>query len=275
VSAHSRRQEYVETTLVVFVLALFLWPVLWLLETSLKFDRDVFVTPPRWLFFPTLDNFQSIFAKFEVGRYLTNSVIISLGTAVLSLLLGVPAGYAVARATSRVVRGSAYFFLAIRMIPPIAALMPFYLVLRDVQLLGSYWGPILLDTTLNTAFVIWMTRTFFNELPVEIEEASACDGCSRWQTFFHIALPLSRPSLVTSALFCLLLSWNDFLFALLLTSPETKTLPVALLATFSSISIGWGQLAAFSIITMAPVVVIGVFLNRYLVSGLASGSTKG
>jgi multiple sugar transport system permease protein len=110
---------------------------------------------------------------------------------------------------------------------------------------------------------------------VEIEEASACDGCSRWQTFVHIALPLSRPSLVTSALFCLLLSWNDFLFALLLTSPDTKTLPVALLATFSSISIGWGQLAAFSIITMAPVVVIGVFLNRYLVSGLASGSTKG
>jgi len=124
---------------------------------------------------------------------------------------------------------------------------------------------------LNSAFVVWMLRAVFAELPIETEEAARCDGCSRWGAFWRVALPLSRPGIIAAALFCILFSWNDFLFALLLTSPQTKTLPVALLSTFSSVDISWGELAVFAQITVLPVVLAAILLNRKLVQGLAGG----
>lgn len=253
------------------VLVVFLFPVLWIVHTSFKPAVLVFNAPPVWLFSPTLSNYAKAWNDFDVPLYLKNSAIITAGSTALSLLLGVPAAYGIARSRARLMRPLLNAFLVVRMAPPIAMLLPFYLLMRDLHLLGSYLAVIIISTALNSAFVVWMLYGSFSDLPISVEEAAFCDGCSRFQAFWRVALPLARPAIITSALFCMLFAWNDFIFALLLTSPETKTLPVALLATFSSLDINWGELAVLSEITILPVVVAAILLNRKLVSGLTAG----
>lgn len=258
------------------VTVFFLLPVYWLVITAFKYGRDAFSTPPRWLFFnPTLQNFVYVFETLPVFTYLKNSIIISAGAVVLSLLLGVPAGYAIARTRSRLLGSSAFLFLILLMVPPVAMLIPFYMIMRDLHLLGSYLGLILLDTVFDTAFVIWMMRSYFMEVPLEMEEAALVDGASRWQAFLKVALPLSVPGIIAAALYTLVFSWNDFLFALLLTSPDTKTLPLGVMTSFSSVQINWGNMAVLSLFTILPPVLIAGVLNRYFVQGLTLGATKG
>lgn len=270
-SMETRTSRIVRRVLVVAALVFFLFPVYWLVATSLQSPKDVFTAPPKLVFQPTLDNFASVWQDYDVGAYLRNSIIIAAGSTILSLVLGVPAAYALARAGSPRLQRLAWFFLIVRMVPPIAMLLPLYLLMRDLHVLGTYQAVIVVNTVLNSAFVVWMLRAVFAELPIETEEAARCDGASRWGTFWRVALPLARPGIIASALFCILFSWNDFLFALLLTSPATKTLPVALLATFSSTDIVWGQLAVMSLITVLPVVLAAIALNRKLVQGLTGG----
>lgn len=270
-SMETRAWRITRRVLVVAALAFFLFPVWWLLMTSLQAPKDVFTAPPKLLFEPTLDNFASVWRDYDVGTYLRNSIIIAAGSTALSLVLGVPAAYALARTGSPRMQQLAWFFLVVRMVPPIAMLLPLYLLMRDLRVLGTYQAVIVVNTVLNSAFVVWMLRAVFAELPIETEEAARCDGASRWGTFWRVALPLARPGIIASALFCILFSWNDFLFALLLTSPATKTLPVALLATFSSTDIVWGQLAVMSLVTVLPVVLAAIALNRKLVQGLTGG----
>jgi multiple sugar transport system permease protein len=161
------------------------------------------------------------------------------------------------------------------MIPPIAMLIPFYLLMRDLRLLGTYAAVILLDTVFDASFVVWMMRSYFKDVPQEMEEAALVDGASHLQAFFRIALPLSIPGIVASALYCIIFSWNDFLFALMLTSPATKTMPLGILATFSAVEISWGRMAVMCIFAMIPAMIIALFLNRYFVQGLTMGAAKG
>ncbi|MEZ4597421.1 MAG: carbohydrate ABC transporter permease [Chloroflexota bacterium] len=266
-----RGRRVARRLLVLAALAFFLLPVGWLVVVSFQSPKDVFAVPPRILFEPTLDNYATVWRDFDVGTYLRNSVIIAAGSTALSLALGVPAAYALARTGSERLQRLAFFFLVVRMVPPISMLLPIYLLMRDVHMLGTYQAAIAVNTVLNSAFVVWMLRAVFAELPIETEEAARCDGCSRWGSFWRVALPLARPWIIAAALFCILFSWNDFLFALLLTSPQTKTLPVALLATFGAVDISWGELAVFAQITVLPVVLAAILLNRKLVQGLAGG----
>ena len=214
-------------------------------------------------------------ANSNTPRYLMNSLIISSGTMVLSLVLGVPAGYAIARSHSRILNLSSYFFLLLMMVPPIAMLIPFYLIMRDLHLLGSYWSLIILDTVFDAAFVVWMMRSYFADVPMEMEEAARVDGASHFRAFVSIALPLSVPGIVASALYVFIFSWNDFLFALMLTSPRTKTIPLGILASFSAVEISWGTMAVLSLFAIVPALVISLFLNRYFIQGVTMGATKG
>jgi multiple sugar transport system permease protein len=272
----SPQGRFVNALAIVAVVIFFLLPVYWLVITAFKYGRDAFMTPPQWLGFnPTLDNFRDVFANLPVGMYLKNSIIISLGAVTLSLLLGVPGGYAIARTRSRILGSSAFAFLILLMIPPVAMLIPFYMIMRDLHLLGTYAGLILLDTVFDAAFVVWMMRSYFKEVPIEMEEAALVDGASRWRAFLLVALPLSIPGIIAAALYTLIFSWNDFLFALLLTSPTTKTLPLGVMTSFSSVQINWGNMAVLSLFTILPAVAVAVFLNRYFVRGLTMGATKG
>jgi len=258
---------------VIVVLALFLFPVLWLMSTAFKQRVDIYSSSPFDPFFtPTLANFEGIFQLFNPGQLLVNSILVAVGTTALALLLGVPAGYALARSTLRGAPVVAYVFLFLRMVPPVAALIPFYLVMRDIGLLGTQLALIVISAALNVGFVVWTMYTNFRAIPPEVEAAAGLDGCGRFGTFWRIAIPLGRGGILTSALTVFLFSWNDFLFALLLTNPRTATLPVGMLATVGSVDVSIGQMGAFAQIATIPVVIVAIILNRYMVSGILKGS---
>lgn len=272
----SNFEQVLLTALTVLVVFFFMAPVFWLVTTSFKFGREAFAIPPKWLFFEfTWRNYTEVLETTKIGLYLTNSLIISAGATILSLVLGVPAGYAIARSGSRLLNMSAYFFLVLLMVPPVAMLIPFYLIMRDLRLLGSYASLIILDTVFDAAFVVWMMRSYFADVPREIEEAALVDGASRFAAFWRVALPLSIPGVVAAALYVIIFSWNDFLFALMLTSPATKTIPLGILASFSAVEISWGRMAVMCLFAIVPALVISLFLNRYFIQGVTMGATKG
>jgi multiple sugar transport system permease protein len=234
------------------VLVIALAPVVWLFSIAYKPTRDIFASPPTFLFTPTLDNFDSVFRYFKLGALLESSLIIAIGSTALSLLLGAPAGYALARSESPRAIWLAYFFLIIRTVPPIATLIPFYLLMRDIGLLGTWWAVIILNTALDSAFVVWMMFSFFG-------------------AFFRIALPTVVPGLIASAIFCVMFSWNDFLYAMFLTKADTKTISVALLSAYGTKDISWGTLGALAHFSTLPIVAMMILLNRYFVQGLTQG----
>ncbi len=261
-------------TLLVFLF--FMIPLYWLLITSLKYGRDAFAIPPQWAFFtPTLKNYSDALVNSKSLTFIKNSLIITASTTVLSLVLGVPAGYAIARTRWRWLNASSFFFLILLMVPPVATLIPFYLLMRNLHLLGTYWAVILLDTAFDASFVVWMMRSYFQDVPQEMEEAALVDGASHFTAFWRVALPLSIPGIISSALYCIIYSWNDFLFALMLTSPKTKTIPLGILASFSAVDVSWGQMTTLSVLAIIPAIVISIFLNRYFVQGLTLGASKG
>ena len=255
----------------VAILVVALAPIVWLFSIAYKPSSDIFAAPPQWLFTPTLDNFESVFRYFNLWALLKSSLVISIGSTLLSLLIGAPAGYALARAQSPRAIWLAYFFLLVRTVPPIATLIPFYLMMRDIGLLGTWWAVILINTALNSAFVVWMMFSYFRAAPVSIEEAALTDGCGDWRAFVSIALPTVAPGLIASAIFCVMFSWNDFLYAMFLTRADTKTISVALLSAYGTKDISWGTLGALAHFSTLPIVLMMVLLNRYFVQGLTKG----
>lgn len=251
--------------------ALFLAPVLWLISTAYKTAADIFSRPPSLGFTPTLANFRTLFGYLDVPQLALSSLTISLGATLLALLLGVPAGYALARARWRFAPVIVYVFLGVRMVPPVATLIPLYVLMRDIGLLGSHLAVILIHAVLSVSLVVWMMAAQFKAVPVEIEEAARLDGCSSLRIFLRIALPLAAPGLVAAALLSLIFSWNDFLYAAFLTSSGTKTLSVALLSAYGTKDITWGTMGALAHFSTVPILVIALVLNRYMVQGLTRG----
>ncbi|HLW91585.1 MAG TPA: carbohydrate ABC transporter permease [Roseiarcus sp.] len=267
----SARALFAERSALALAVALFLAPVAWMITTAYKPARDIFSIPPTFAFQPTLANFVGVFRYFDLAHLVESSLIISLGAAALSLTIGVPAGYALARARTKWAIGLAYFFLAVRTVPPVATLIPFYLLMRDIGLLGTWWAVILIDATLNTAFVVWMMFSYFRSLPKEMEEAALTDGCTLFGSFARVALPLVRPGIIASALLCVMFAWNDFLYSSFLTRAESKPISVALLTAYGTKDITWGTLGALAHFSTIPIVLIALLLNRYFVQGLTRG----
>ena len=253
------------------MLAFFLAPFLWLATTAYKPSSEIFSIPPRLSFHPTLDQFRHAFQIFDIASLVESSLLIAGGSVALSLLLGVPAGYALARSTHPLALGVAYFFMAVRMIPAVAALIPFYLMMRDWHLLGSWVSVVIINCMLNSAFVSWMMFSYFRSLPKELEEAALTDGCHQLTAFTRVALPAVRSGVIASALFCLLFSWNDFLYPMFLTRLDSKPISVALLSAYGTKDITWGTLGALAHFSTIPIVLMVLFLNRYFVQGLSKG----
>lgn len=270
-STVTRRQLNFEQFGIAIFLVIFLAPVLWLITTAYKPAREIFAIPPTILFSPTLDHFKSILSYMDVGALLRSSVVISLGSAALSLLLGVPAGYALARSNWRFAKAIAYFFLFIRMVPAVAALIPFYLMMRDIGLLGTWWAVVIMNSMFNCAFVTWMMFSYFRALPRDLEEAAMTDGCTPVGAFLRVALPAARSGIIASVLFCVMFSWNDFLFASFLTRLDTKPISVALLTAYGITDTSWGGMGALAHFATVPIVLMALFLNRYFVQGATNG----
>ena len=256
---------------IIAVLVVALAPVVWLFSIAYKPTSDIFASPPQLLFSPTWDNFQSVFRYFNLWALLEieprHCDRIDDPVAHHRRAGGIRAG---PRESPRAI-WLAYFFLIIRTVPPIATLIPFYLFMRDIGLLGTWWAVIMLNTALNSAFVVWMMFSFFRAAPASIEEAALTDGCTDFGAFVSVALPTVAPGLIASAIFCVMFSWNDFLYAMFLTKADTKTISVALLSAYGTKDISWGTLGALAHFSTLPIVLMMILLNRYFVQGLTQG----
>ncbi|MBI4637888.1 MAG: carbohydrate ABC transporter permease [Candidatus Rokubacteria bacterium] len=260
--------------LTLVLLLLVLSPVVWLLMMSLKTEIDALAMPPKLVFVPTLENYIGLLeARFL--RPLINSVVVAVTTTLLSLGLGVPAAYVLSRARTWAVGGIAFWILTTRMAPPIAFGIPFFLAYRDLGWLDTLGGLILIYLTFNLSLVVWMMRTFFDAIPLSLEEAAYMDGASTWQAFRAVVLPLVGPGTAATAILCFLLAWNDFFYALVLTRSNAMTAPVAIVNFMNYAGWDWGRITAGSIIVALPVVAFSVPVRRYLISGLTAGAVKG
>lgn len=251
--------------LAVVLAFLALSPFLWLLVMSFKTNAEIFHWPPRLLFSPTLDNYAKLWTSEFRGSF-GNSLVVSVASTVVSLVIGVPAAYALSRWSGRAGGTISLWVLASRMAPPIAFTIPYFLAYRHLELLDTLTGLTIIYLTFNLSLVIWMMRPFYDQLPRSLEEAAWIDGATMWQGFYRIILPLSGPGLAATAILCFLFAWNDFFFALILTRTEAMTAPVAVVNFMNYEGWEWGRIAAGG--TM-------IIVRRYLISVLTGGAVKG
>jgi multiple sugar transport system permease protein len=273
---HIRRKSdrWLMQGLAIVLAVLALAPFLWLLVMSFKTNAEIFHWPPR-LFFPaTLGNYGALWTS-EFRTSFANSLVVSISSTVVSLVVGVPAAYALSRWQTRSGNTITLWILASRMAPPIAFTIPYFLAYRYLELLDTLSGLILIYLTFNLSLVIWMMRPFYDQLPRSLEEAAWIDGATMWQGFTKIILPLSGPGLAATAILCFLFAWNDFFFALILTRTDAMTAPVAVVNFMNYEGWEWGRIAAGGTMIMLPVLVFSFIVRRYLVSGLTGGAIKG
>ncbi len=260
--------------LVALVLLVFLLPLGWMLLISLKTGHGSQSLNLFQPFRPSWENYRALWREVPVARYLLNTLIVSVGSTLLALILGIPAGYGLARQPGIWANGLALAILGIRLFPPIALLLPFYLMMRDLRLLDSYTGLILLQSIFKITFVAWFMRGFFVGLPQVLEEAALVDGCSRWGAFWRVAVPLSWPGVITVSLLGFIFSWNDFFSPLVLSGVRTRLVTLGILEAFSTYEVAWGRMSALGMIAVLPVLILALVLQRYYVRGLTAGAVR-
>ena len=254
-------------------------PVYWMITISLKREVDQFAVPPRWFSFsPTLEHYADAFVARSFGQYLLNSAIVASASTICALVIGTLAAYALARfrLPYRLDRKLALWILSTRMFPAIVTAVPLFLIMRDLRLLNTQLSLIIVYTAFNLPFVVWMMRGFFAELPRDLEDAALVDGDSRLGAFWRIVLPLVAPGLAATGIFCLIVSWNEFLFALVLTQTDAAmTLPVGIAGRVTQYEIKLGVMSAAGVVAMIPILVFALAVQKYLVRGLSLGAVKG
>lgn len=274
-----KRNRVRNQTLLFIGLALFtfinLVPLIWAALTSVKSPADAFTVPPTILFQPTLEYHRQVWFDRDFVRYLVNSLIVSAGTVLISVPIGSLAAYGLSRMPQRRASPVLFGLFTVRMFPHMLLAIPFFVMGSFLGMIDTYPLLILALVAINQPFTIWLMYSFFLDIPRDLDEAAAMDGCNLWQTFRIVILPLARPGLTVAALFSLLLSYNEFLFALVLTGIRTKTLPVAI-ASFGGEDVSdWSISAAGAIGIMLPIVIVMIFVQRHLVRGLTIGAVKG
>jgi multiple sugar transport system permease protein len=279
---HERRERLAQLAKY-FVLAISLFvavaPVYWMLTISLKNEVDQFATPPKWFgFAPTLTHYYDAFLSRSFGKYLATSSTVAVLSTLCAVILGTLAAYGLARfrLRAKLDRRLSLWILSTRMFPPIVTAVPLFLLMRDLRLLNTIPALVIVYTALNLPFVVWMMRGFFKELPRELEEAAMVDGDSRLGALVRVILPLVTPGLAATAVFCLIVSWNEFLLALVLTQTDAAmTLPVGIAGRVTQYEIKWGVMSAAGVVAMIPILVFAMAVQRYLVRGLSLGAVKG
>ena len=286
-------QQYRRVKLTVTHILLIVWaviclfPIYWLAITSFKLPIAVFRGPKYlpWIDFePTLDAWNYLLSgpvQHKVVSSWSNSAILALSSAVLAVIIGSMAGYGLTRFRYFVPglnwgnNDVAFWIISQRMLPPVVVILPFLIMYRFVGLVDTHVGMILAYTVFNLPFAVWIMRDFFSSLPVDLEESALIDGASRMQAFRKIVLPLSTPGLVATFLFCMMFSWNDYLFALMLTFSRASTMPMYI-AGEGTQTYGpqWWYLSALSLLAVAPMIVIAVLVERYITRGLVVGAIK-
>lgn len=263
---------------ILFVLMILTWvfPVLWIILTSFKVRTDIFTLPPKIFFNPTVEHYIEAFIRTsDIAFGIFNSVVIATVTTFLTLLVAVPAGYAFARVTFKFRSQLSFFALISQMAPPIGLIIPYFFILSRTRMLDSYTGLIAIHMTLTVPFSIWLMITYFQDLPISLEESAAIDGASPFTTFFRVVLPTAWGGVAVTAIFAFIESWNEFLYAVILTGSKTKTVPVAIFSFLTTEESLWGPFTATGVTIMAPVIFVALFAQRQMIKGMTLGATKG
>jgi len=261
--------------IILLILTLFmLFPIFWLLTTSLKNLVDALSMPPKWFFSPTFENYKNVLINADFTEGVYHSIIIGVVSLLISFLVGIPAAYSLARFNFKGKKDIAFWILSTRMLPPILVLIPFYIFFRTIGLTDNIWTLIIMHVTINLALVIWMLRGFFLDIPSELEEAALIDGCNVYSAFLKITLPLSSNGIIATAALCFLFSWNELMFAIVLGGSNSNTAPAMVYRFISYNEIKWGSLSASAILILIPVLIFIGFVQKYIVRGLTFGALK-
>lgn len=269
-----RNRKIAYTVLGWTIAFLIFFPILWMLLTAFKTERDAVAVPPLLFFHPTLANFVSANQRENYLLFAENSVIVSVGSTIVALLIALPAAYAMAFFPGRRTKDLLMWMLSTKMLPSVGVLVPIYLIFRDLHLLDTRIGLVVVDMLMNLPIVIWMLFSFFRDIPGEILEAARIDGIRPRQQITHLLVPLALPGIASTALLAIILSWNEAFWSINLTAAHAGTL-AAYIASFSSPEgLFWAKLSAASVLTVAPIMIFGSLTQRQMVRGLTFGAVK-
>jgi multiple sugar transport system permease protein len=254
-----------------------LFPIAFIVMSSLKPGHDIFAVPPKYLFVPTLQHYASLWNQWGVFfQGLLNSTVITAGAAALAVVASTCAGYVYSRNSSRLLNGSVLFLIVVRLIPPIVVTLPLFPIVNAMGLNDTHIVLIVLYATFFVSLGTVLMRTFIDQIPRELDEAAMIDGAGRLTILRRVIVPLSTPGILAVAVFVVVFAWNEFLFAFIFTATKAKTAPLVISEMIGSIDgVDWGILFAASTVQLAPVLLFVIFMNRFLVAGLTAGATKG
>jgi multiple sugar transport system permease protein len=276
---HPRTRKRIKNTLIytaiIVAVLLSIFPILYLLITSFKPPELTFSLPPVWIFTPSLQNYQDVFAGGDFARFFINSIVVALSTTFLSLAVGTFAAYGFARFR---IRGGYWLRMSAlvpQMLPPITIIVPLYVLFNGLKLTDTRTALVISYLTFSIPLTIWMMTGFYEDVPLELEESAMIDGCTRLQAMFQVSLPLVAPGMAATAVLSFLYSWNEFLYAVILTGRFSRTLPVSITSFMTNRAILWGRIAAAGSLVLVPVLIFALLAQRYLVRGLSRGAVKG
>jgi multiple sugar transport system permease protein len=275
-------RTWIELGLLALLAVAMLFPVVWMLETSLKDGRDIYAVPAKIVGFDvTLDHYKDVFVQrggsgaSDLAVSFKNSVLVAGFSTLLATLLGVPAAWAYSRFTLKASKDQLFFILSTRFMPPVVVVIPIFLMYRDLDLIDTKLGLVLIYAAFNLPFTIWMMKGFVDEVPAEYEDAAMLDGYSRFEAFWRFTLPLLVPGIAATAVFALIFSWNEFVFAIFLTSSESaRTAPPAIAGLVGGTTIDWGLVAASAMVFAAPVLLFAFLVRKHLVAGVTLGAVR-
>lgn len=254
------------------ILVFVLFPFVWMVLASFKQMVDLLNADKLFVFTPTFQNYIDVFNKYDFFKPIMNSLWVGFASTVLSLVLGLPAAYSIAREKQTLFSG---IVLVIRIIPAITFLVPWYILFNFVGLTGTYTAMILAHLLVSLPLIVWIMIPYYETMPKELEQAAWVDGCSRVGTFVKIMLPLSSPGVLTASILAFVFSWNNFIFALVLSTHRTRTLPTAVFQFVSYTDINWSALMAAAVVITLPIIIIAFFLQKYIITGMTAGAVKG
>ena len=275
-----RGRAVVEVALLAVLAVVMLFPALWMIETSIKENRDVYAIPAKFFDFQvTLDHFRDVFVASGGGRSalsvsFLNSVVVAGASTVLATVLGVPAAWAYSRFAVKAKKDQLFFILSTRMLPPIVVAIPMFLMYRAVGLNDTHLGLILLYTAFNLSFAVWLMKGFIDEIPKEYEEAALVDGYTRMQAFFKIVIPEAATGIAATAVFCFITAWNEYAFALILTNRRAQTAPPFIPSQVGTGLQDWTVIAAGTVLFLLPVAIFTFLLRNHLLRGMSFGAIR-
>ncbi len=273
-NAYGAKRMGIGTGLLLLIVCLAcVFPMFWMILVSLK-SKALTYDPSVWFFSPTLENFKAVFENRDAVGYLRNSAIVVVATTVISIFIGGMAAYGFARFEFKKKENRAFWVLSLRMLPPMASVIPLFVMASLIGVLDTHIVLIVAYMLFNIPFTIWMMRSFFEEIPVALEEAAFVDGASRFRVFVRIILPLAVPGLIATAIFCIINSWNEFVFALFLTSSQASTLPTTVTLFLSVSGVAWGEMSAVGVVTILPMLIFAMIVQKYMIRGLTFGGVK-